>query len=144
MTTIAYRDGVMAADRRVISGSWISYDDWPKLYRLSDGAVAGISCTGSQWPRKFVNWYNAVPRREPLDLKGECWVLVAHPEGWLRYYCGDGYEDMTGRLFECTGSGWPAARAAMLMGADARRAVEIAALCNPETGGKIDVMRVRE
>jgi ATP-dependent protease HslVU (ClpYQ) peptidase subunit len=136
MTTIAYRAGIMAADTRAMNGGWIVSENVSKLVRLDDGAVAGFAADSTAWVLKFTRWYNAslksiITEREQPDMKDEALVLVAHPEGWLQLYSGTGYSKLSDP-FHAIGSGWPAAHAAMWMGASAERAVRVAAKIDPE------------
>lgn len=141
MTTIAYRDGILAADMQAEAAGWIVPGGTKKLFRLKDGDVVGVT---GDWAclQPWVAWHTG-DRREPFyDLGENSRVIRAHSKG-LVIYEGKGWFHFDGP-FGAWGSGWPAAVAAMHMGADAKRAIEVAMLCDPSTGGDVQVMPVRE
>lgn len=138
MTTIAYRDGMLAADSRVTADGWIPPYRDHKIEKLPDGRLLGFS-GNPYFLDEFRRWLvNDETFRMP-DLKDEAKALVVSLDGNVTLY------QFTGRFevsapFVAVGSGFPAALAAMYAGADAKRAVEIAALLDDNTGGEIDVL----
>lgn len=147
MTTIAYRDGIIAADSRVTygedSGS-ARVHTCKKLFRkmITEGkkkfdviiATAGESSPGLV----FVDWYGSgkpVPDIF-LHMGGDFLCLVLTPQGLFEYdvYCR-GEEVSDG--FYAIGSGAKAALGAMHCGKSAVEAVRIAARIDPFTGGRI-------
>lgn len=145
MTTIVYRAGVMAADSRVGHGELIYEDAYPKLYRLDDGAVAGFACQLYQ-VRAWIDWYHRgrEPGALPQAFTDYCNVLVAYPDGPVDEYQGSYVAPRVEREMYTIGSGWHAARAAMLMGATAAQAVEVAKMVDKNSGGDVQIMRVTE
>lgn len=140
MTTIAYRDGVMAADSQVTADdAWVMPYTAVKIRRATDGSLVGFSGNVFKFDA-FMDWLedNKLPR---LDLGNESKVLVVSPAGQVLIYMFDGQIAMTGP-FCAIGCGVIPATAAMHMGASAERAVEIAALIDNCTGGKIQVERL--
>jgi ATP-dependent protease HslVU (ClpYQ) peptidase subunit len=138
VTTIAYRWGVMAADSQSMCGGWINRYAAEKLFRLPDGGVAGVAGTFAE-AVAFVKWLQdgEVGDRPALT---ESTVIRMRKDGTLTIYEQNASFDLTTE-FGAWGSGSPAANAAMYMGADAARAVEIAALLDDSTGGKIVTMK---
>lgn len=146
MTTIAYRDGIIAADSRVTYGEdgAARIHTCKKLFRktITEGkkrfdviiATAGESSPGMV----FVDWYGTgkpVPDIF-LHLGGDFTCLVLRPDGLFEFdvYCrGDEVLDP----FYAIGSGAKAALAAMACGKSAIEAVRIAARYDPYTGGRI-------
>lgn len=146
MTTIAYRDGILAADSRVTYGedSGARIHSCKKLYRktVTQGkksfdviiATAGESSPGLL----FVDWYGSgkpIPDTF-LHLGGDFLCLVLTPSGLFEYdvYCrGEPVSDD----FYAIGSGAKAALGAMHCGKSAIEAVRIAARIDPYTGGRI-------
>lgn len=146
MTTIAYRDGILAADSRVTYGedSGARIHTCKKLYRktVTQGkksfdviiATAGESSPGLL----FVDWYGSgkpIPDTF-LHLGGDFLCLVLTPSGLFEYdvYCrGEPVSDD----FYAIGSGAKAALGAMHCGKSAIEAVRIAARIDPYTGGRI-------
>lgn len=133
MTTIAWRDGVLAADSQTTSGT--TKATWPKLFRLPDGrAVAFAGDYGSGF--RFVECLRAGDPYSPRQ--GEDFIaIVMRKDGsaWL-------YENgaLHGRIkdkFYAIGSGAPFALGAMTAGATARGAVKAAAQFDCYTGGRV-------
>lgn len=63
MTTVAYRDGVIAADTGVSIGA-IRIGTYHKIVRHRDGGLAGI-CGGAPFAAKFLKW---VRTNEEIDI----------------------------------------------------------------------------
>lgn len=147
MTTIAYRDGIIAADSRVTYGEDGSarVHTCKKLFRktITQGkkqfdviiATAGEASPGLV----FVDWYGSgkpVPDIF-LHLGGDFLCLVLTPQGLFEFdvYCrGEEVSDD----FYAIGSGAKAALGAMHCGKSAVEAVRIAARIDPYTGGRIN------
>jgi len=146
VTTIAYRDGVLAADSQVTYGEDGSArtHSCKKLFRktVTQGkksydvviATAGESSPGLV----FVDWFGSgkpVPDIF-LHLGGDFLCLVLTPQGLFEYdvYCR-GEEVMDD--FYAIGSGAKVALGAMACGKSAIEAVRIAARFDPYTGGRI-------
>jgi len=146
MTTIAYRDGILAADSRltVDHGCGARKHTCRKLFRKRVGegkkahdviiATAGESSPGMV----FVDWYGSgkPPPDIFMHLGGDFLCLVLSPEGLFEYdvYCrGEPIEEE----FYAVGSGSMAALAAMHCGKSAVDAVRIAARIDSFTGGRV-------
>ncbi len=142
MTTIAYRDGVMAADSMITSNDeWIMPYQCPKIERLADGSVVGFS--GNLYlQREFIAWLELPVERGPQpDLKDTSKAIVVNRQGRVRLHQYAGYAEMTAPFF-AIGCGTIPAMAAMHMGASAKRAIEIASLLDNATGGEIQVVEI--
>jgi hypothetical protein len=139
MTTIAYRNGVIAADTQGENAGWITPGRSNKLRLVKPGVVAGITGEYERF-ESWLAWYNG-DQREPFDLGDQTRIVLATSDG-ATVYEGKGWFRHDG-AFGAWGSGWPAAVAAMHMGADAKRAIEIAAMLDTNTGGEIVAMEVR-
>ena len=138
MTTIAYRWGVLAADSRAGSNGWIYPYASEKLHRLPDGTVVGLCGTLAE-ATKFVQWLKAGESGDEPPL-AESTIIRLRKDGSLTIYeAGASFDIKT--EFGAWGSGGPVANAAMYMGADAAKAVEIASLLDDATGGKIVTMK---
>jgi hypothetical protein len=154
VTTIAVRDGIVAAD------SWATH--WSeeggsrrhvcsKLYRkrITEGrksfdviiATAGETSPGLL----FVDWYGsgAEPPQMVRELGGDFTCLILTPHG---LYEADQYcrPDAVLEAFYAVGSGAKAALAAMHCGKSAVDAVRIAARIDPYTGGRVVSMSLEE
>lgn len=138
MTTIAYRDGAMAADTQETGDNVFSRG--PKLVRLPCGGVAGGAGDSVQLQRAL-DWL-AKPKGAPPKVK-ECQVVVAYGDGRLGYYADPKWTFVPVRSPFALGSGSQAALAAMNhFGASAEQAVLAAATADPNTSAPVDVCRV--
>lgn len=142
MTTIAYRDDVLAADTQITCGGTI--DGWAqKAFRKGRllYATSGSSGLGD----RFASWVSGGMQGDAPCLKGEGDKDGGH--GYL-FPGGDRvvwrYDDVwaTHRApFFAYGSGAEIALGAMLAGASAEEAVRAAAERDIATGGEITVLR---
>lgn len=129
MTTIAYRDGVMAADSGVWFGDGLA--PWArKLVRGDDGTLYGV-CGNSGQCNDFIEWVNAgsigerpVADKTP-DGGSSYLVMKAAPCGPVRILTAYGVEVYAAPYF-AIGAGNTAALGAMFCGASAVRAIEAA------------------
>ena len=145
MTTIAYRDGIIAADSQQ---SWDSHKTkCEKLFRATDGSVIGTS--GDTFSSMmFVDWYNNKRRTKPdltlIDIEEDFLCIILKKDGlWTVNKFFHMVKDRNEQDMLAIGSGAAAAMAAMLMGASAEKAVEIACKVDLYTGGDIKVMKYK-
>ncbi len=140
MTTIAYKDGVIAYDSRQTRGGAIVSDDAPKC-QVVDGVsffLAGAVCD----EKALIAAYFGTPSAAPVECSG-----YAVDGGKLLMV---GYDDKTGIWKQeldpanpdAIGSGSAYALAAMDMGASAEGAVRAAMKRDIYTGGKIRTLRI--
>jgi hypothetical protein len=144
MTTIAVRDGVMAADTLGYQGDKCIRSK--KLFRVN-GAIIGI-CGCWTDGKLFVDWYEAgFDRDKPPDWrtqgdeKVDFQALVLTPEG----VCWWSYELVSDPVLDdcyAMGSGGSAALAAMYCGCGAEEAVGIAIKVDPHSGGDVETMEL--
>jgi hypothetical protein len=153
MTTIAYRDGVIAADSRVTVSSEAGGSRkhlCTKLFRKTITEKRKtfdviIATAGESSPSLvFVDWYGTgQPIPDILrDLGGDFTCLILRPDGLYEadVYCRP---DKILEPFYAVGSGAKAALAAMTCGRGALAAVRVAAVWDPYTGGKITSMSLK-
>lgn len=142
MTTIAWRDGVLAADSQVThSGDESSGSRKHKCKKLFRKKAFGyeviIATAGEGSPGMiFVDWYGkrSKPPAVLNDTDFTCLVLDADGLWEFDSYCrGEKIEEP----FYAIGSGAKVALGAMHRGATAREAVEISKLVDPYTGGEV-------
>lgn len=140
MTTIAYRDGVLAADGRVTDGGHlILTDECKKIRRLSDGSLFALAGDVTHEER-IVEILEDMD--SPLPQGKDFTAILVDPDGNLSTYEGAGdrflpwYEG-----FAAFGSGAEVAYGAMQMGATAEQAVVAACHRNTTTGGAIQTER---
>lgn len=141
MTTLVYRDGILAADSRGTCCGWIANDDTQKVFKR-DGMLFGI-CGDPGLGLLMVNWLLRSPlsvNKDPPDLDEESRVVMVIA-GSVRVYEGKNAAhyicDGSPGHYYAWGSGMPTALAALHMGASAEQAVQIAMRVDPNTGGEV-------
>ncbi len=135
MTTIAYRDGVLAADGRMSQGHTVVTDKYTKVKRIPGGlAVAGSGDVTRL--AAFVDWLMGGSEGARPSLKN-CDALVVYPSGKVEAFDETGSVILPKSGYYAEGSGRAFALGAMAMGADAREAVKVAARFDQGTGGRI-------
>lgn len=141
MTTLAYRDGVLAADRKSTFCNVAIATT--KVRRLADGTLVG--CTGdSGLCRKLIEWLQdgADPDSYP-DLDGKCHMLIVRPTGKVYLYDSCSAPVELEEKFVAFGSGQDFAVTAMHLGYSAREAVEIACQLDVNSGKGVDALVLR-
>lgn len=119
MTTIAFKDGIMAVDTQATDYSTISRVQ--KLYRLPDGGVvAGCGSSRKCWAG--IKWMVEGERGDPPNIDG-AYLIIARPDGTL-WQVEDEFPafPLEGDMV-AHGCGRDAALMAMRMGMDAVDAV---------------------
>jgi 20S proteasome alpha/beta subunit len=136
MTTIAYRDGVLAGDTRAMYGDVCEAGVIRKVHRARDGRLigqCGLSAKVQPYAQALASGKVALPEIPRDDGR----VIEVMPDGvvWIHEVGG---KHSLGKL-ECGawGSGASIARGALEMGAGARQAVLIARKLDPYTGGRV-------
>ncbi|MCE1010273.1 proteasome subunit beta [Pseudomonas monteilii] len=140
MTTIAYKDGVIAYDSRVTRGDLITDDDCDKCIER-DGVKFFLTGAVCDYDALVGAYFGTSP-----SGKVDASAIVLH-DGNLMMVAVD---DDTGLWKSplkadrpyAIGSGTPYAFAAMDMGASAEKAVEMAARRDTSTGGRVRTQRV--
>ncbi|MTH61180.1 hypothetical protein [Paracoccus litorisediminis] len=144
MTTIVYRDGVLASDTRAYSGHATPIGTKRKIHRRRDGAMFGVSTAAPGLSEQVARWYlddknmDLLPQLGPedgfdmleIDKDGQVFIYhdSIHPTGPL-----------TAPYFT-VGSGANYAIGALEMGASAVEAVRVAITNDPWTGGHIETL----
>lgn len=157
MSTISYKEGIVAADTRSVNSQGAIFDNMQKLFILPDNtAIAIIGQYESGFP--FYNWLNRLYRKDAAAYKAFCadpnseidgkptlsdqgnviWftsssIYEFNDVGWSRI------ADPSARhpIELSWGSGSSFALGAMKQGADARTAVEVAMSLDVYTGGEV-------
>ena len=138
MTTITFRDGVVAVDGRSVDGDWIACENTRKLFRVRDGTVAAVVGNYARGVA-VVDWLKAGGRGGRPNTEGTT-VLVFSADLITAYENGGRYDVEPEML--AWGSGAPVALGAMYAGASAMEAVKIAARVDPYTGNRVTTMSV--
>lgn len=139
MTTIAYRDGILAADTRAMVGGWKAAHSVQKVFAIKSDRGQIAACAGNYSSAcAFIEWLRN-PHNSRPGLAEDTSILVVEAIDKLRVYEGSGDFPISAP-FVALGSGMPPATAAMIMGASAKRAVEIASMLDDGTGADVEAM----
>lgn len=144
MTTVAYRNGFVAADSRVIRGEMIAPEEAQKIWRVSHGGVAAIVGTMIIMDDAKL-WLDAGKKgwERPKFPSDNTYVVEFLTDGTILEHSADGdceTKPMFG--YYAWGSGRDFAYGALAQGATAFGAVEIAAKFDLNTGGTIRQLKV--
>lgn len=150
MTTIAVRNGIMAADSRTTvstEGGGDRFFKCEKLYRKTgaDNKDVIIGLAGESAPGLvFLDWYGTgnEPPARLLDGEGDFTALVLTRKGLFEYDKWCRGEQIKMRFY-AVGSGAKAALGAMQMGANALTAVKVACKIDPCSAGPVLTMRLK-
>ena len=129
MTTIAYKDGIIAADSRATWGDGFA-ETCQKLFRMRGGPHKGeiVATAGACSPGMvFVDWYEN-PRKPRPKIQFEEEAFICMVLNWAGLYSVDDHCRLIKVMepFYATASGGNFAMGAMAAGASAEQAVEIA------------------
>lgn len=124
MTTIAYRDGVIAADSLVCAGP-MRAGSVTKVGRSASGHLGGAAGSMDN-AAAFVAWLMSGAEGELPPRSADFDGLLVNPSGDVFYVGEKGGPVAVSGPFFAIGSGERFAVAAMEMGATAMRAVEVA------------------
>lgn len=141
MTTVVFRDGILAFDSAAFQGDWRSATPVHKGVRLLDGtllAVAGSLSTLEPWRK----WYNGGCKGDRPSDKDST-IIHVRKNGVLHVYEDNGtFTVHKRRPFYVIGSGMPPAHGALLAGATAIEAVRIACHIDPWSGLPVRSLRL--
>lgn len=139
MTTIAYRDGVLAVDSMCGRGSTITPGAYHKLVRLPDGSVAA-GCGAVPIINLIIGWIASGCPDEMPEMDENSSVVHLGNDGIVTEYCHLGASYTQGE-FDAWGSGFEPALAAMWCGKSAEEAVKIACKVDKNSAEPIFTMR---
>ena len=140
MTTITYRNGIIAAD----SGVWVEdtlSHKTKKLYRLKDGSVAGF-CGALTEALALIEWLNG-----DKDVKvnwSQATILVIKPTGRMLMYDAEKPVVLRKTPYVAIGSGTSIALGAFHHGATAIEAVQAAIAHDAKSIGPVSSLKVNE
>lgn len=159
MTTVVFRDGIMASDSSSSRGNGRLSLNSLKMARLSSGVLLGWAGSGLNGGREVrepfeqVKVYEDFPRRSVLTaLETDCLLLIALPNGSL-WECAidppDGKMGWSASIytvheFSAIGTGAEYAIGAMTIGASAEQAVAAAIKWDTKSGGEIKTLNLKE
>lgn len=140
MTTITYRDGVLAADSLATMGDTKAHGHYQKIRRIGDHLVGAAGSVADS--QHFVDWLKHGDENVPPP-KGNYSALIIDPRGRVREIeNGSVLPVPRGAKFFAVGSGAPFALAAMYAGASAAEAVKIAAKIDTATGLPVKTLKL--
>lgn len=137
MTTIAYRDGVLASDSLTTSNG-LRDDYGPKIWRVGKALVGAAGSRALCL--KFREWVAAGMEGDNPFSKGDGNGLLVSEAGvvcWSESGCWP-----VRQPFYALGSGYQIAMGAMEAGATAREAVSAAIKWDTSSGGEVQVLRL--
>jgi 20S proteasome alpha/beta subunit len=145
VTTIAYRDGVLAGDTRSTNQSdEILPGHVRKVYRLRNGSLiafagmlASIQAVVSKI-KKDPNGILTISKSDGSNIEG----LLIYPDGKVMQFDGSGWTSVKADYY-AIGSGAVVARVAMRLGLSAKEAVRLAFEFVPSTGGRIQTVKLK-
>ena len=148
MTTIAYKDGVLASDSGVFYGDYL-VGETEKIWRVGDILVGAVGTAG--FARKFLDWvrsgnrcWDKTPGPDDIPENGTAFIIF---DGKIRewdYGCRNGPSLEITSPFKAWGSGSAVALGAMAAGASAEEAVRIAIQYDVSSAGAVQVLRAGE
>lgn len=146
MTTIAYRDGVLAADRRACVGSRIASDSVTKLFPLADGSCLA-ACGVLEKAMAFIDWLKAKTAGEQVggmpEIENQADIVHLRADGTL-WIMENNHPWRLDTEFCAWGSGAEAALGALHAGLSAGEAVEIAQQVDIYSGGGVSVFTLEK
>lgn len=138
MTTIAFKDGVLAADT-LLTADGIVAGHAAKIWRHGMLLLGGAGST--IWTEKFRTWVDGGLQGDQPMTKDEGNWFVIEPTGRTVVWCDDG-PFIERCPYWALGSGMNIALGAMAAGASAERAVEIACEWDTSSGPPLTVLRL--
>lgn len=149
MSTIAYRDGVMASD----SGAWIddiAITSVRKIGRAQDGTLFGVCGNGPEC-QAFLQWVRSggigmgYPVPIPVDNNRSSFcILRVRRDGLICLITARGVEEFPHLKYLAVGAGSSVAMGALWYGASARDAIAAAIEHASNTRGPVDFLTHEE
>lgn len=138
MTTVAYKDGVMAADSQATCDF---HTRVRKIRRMQDGTLIG-GCGSTKACHAVLEWLAAGQEGKPPKMAG-AWFIVVPPNGKV-YYAEEQWPPFpVNSSFGAIGSGASVAVGAMEAGASALQAVKIAAKHDGYTSAPFHTIKLK-
>lgn len=141
MTTVVYKNGVMAADKMASEGN-NKTGKMTKIFRVN-GYLVGFS-GAADCSMALLRWFEDGADEEawpdPYKDDPEATMMVVAPTGQVMFYERFPIPIIMENEFFAIGSGADFALGAMQMGADPKTAVEVACLLDAYSGNGIDML----
>jgi 20S proteasome alpha/beta subunit len=139
VTTVAYKDGVLASDSRVTSGTFIYPGAYDKVFRIPDGSLYAF-CGRVEAGMRLLK--SLMDDEDPPQWKSAATGIHIHTNGQIWTYEGGGLWLRDKGKYAAWGSGSPYAYGAMAANADAVEAVRIAKKFDNASGGSVKALRL--
>lgn len=144
MTTIAYRDGILAADTLACSESGLRSSSMVKIMRVRGGLAGTVGkCSQAQAIVRWLEDGRAADRPKFADGSDDYTVVWLPDEGEATLIENGGEEPLGDAPYHAFGSGREIALGAMYMGATAKEAVEAAIAISVWSGGDVTVLKLK-
>ena len=148
MTTIAYKNGTLAGDSRIVSGDLIDQGEVQKVFKLGNGVLIGFAGTLSTI-QEAIRELKKDPNTLTITKSGRkskhrddwCEAIVVYPDGLVKILEENGWVEKKAKHY-AIGSGSLPAEVAMRCGKTARQAVKIAMEFDGQTGGKVHTVQL--
>jgi ATP-dependent protease HslVU (ClpYQ) peptidase subunit len=140
MTTIAYRDGVLASDSRLTFVDYVCTDKCIKVWALPDGTLFGASGDNEGGLALLKSLRAGEPMKTEVD--SDFTAIRILPKGQIFITEGKLWDRWPER-FVAIGSGGKYALAAMRSGADAVTAVKAGIALDIYSGGRIQQVKLK-
>lgn len=143
MTTIAFANGVLAADTQSTSGDLRGGYD---VKIAKHGSVLAASAGVTALCQRFMDWFRAGMKGEPPAMKMDeftAWGTLFYADDCIASLNEAGWERFSAPLWT-NGTGGEIALGAMAAGKTPEEAVRIASRFDKSTGGEITVLRRHE
>jgi len=146
ISTIAYRDGVIASDSLVMCGH-IRAGYTKKITKTSEGYLLGAAGSLADLNKFFdvfeANQSEDIVFSKDMDFDNFEGMIVT-PKGKVYIVENSGYPFHIEADYYAVGSGTELAKGAMAMGASSVDAVKVAIELSNESGGKVNVERLNK
>jgi ATP-dependent protease HslVU (ClpYQ) peptidase subunit len=138
MTTIAYKDGIIAADTRICFGNIKHY--CRKIHKLDNGIVLAIAGKLKE-EGPLLDYYKGLNKRLPRRFSSLEAMKVE--DGEITWINNNPYWQPMVTKFYALGSGWEIAMAGMIIGLSAKDAVLLAADLDVNTNKYVDTYNIK-
>lgn len=135
MSTVAYKDSILAADSRAYGGSWCPSPGSKQKIHEFKGVRFGISSSKIGQAEKFMDWVRSEAGADALTGELSFRALMLNEAGELFLFDSSPWASGPIRSkFYAIGTGAEYAMGAMAAGASAKEAVKIACKLDPHSG----------
>lgn len=145
MTTIVYRDGIMAGDSRAYSGNFVVIGNKVKVFKIDDRLI-GVSASQVGLPEEVLDWFRGgmIGNLEDIiKIDENCMfqILSVDQHGAASYYNKSMHPANVMAEYYAIGSGDTYALGALAQGATAKEAVLAASQFDSYTNDDIHTIK---